>query len=137
MNKKLARDYYERVLKRKKAILTLYQEEAYADVVREVQETVELLLKGILLQFGLEVPKLHDVGGIFRKHESLFPHAIRMQIARISTISKDLRRDRELAFYGAHDVVPSEYYTLEDAEKALGYLEEILQIGHLVFGESG
>jgi len=133
MNKKLARDYFERAIKRKNAILTLKKDAAHADVVREVQETVELLLKGILLHFGLEVPKLHDVGGVFRRNYQLFPPIIQERIDMICTISKELRRDRELAFYGAHDVVPSEYYTMEDAEKALGYLEEILDIGHIVF----
>ena len=32
--------------------------------------------------------------------------------------SRDLRRDRELAFYGAEDLVPSEFYTEEDARRA-------------------
>jgi len=29
-----------------------------------------------------------------------------------------LRRDRELAFYGAEDLVPSEFYAQDDADRA-------------------
>lgn len=33
--------------------------------------------------------------------------------------SRHLRRDLELAFYGAEDLVPSSFYLREDAEQAL------------------
>ena len=34
-------------------------------------------------------------------------------------ISRSLRRDRELAFYGSEDLTPSEFYKEEDAATAL------------------
>jgi HEPN domain-containing protein len=37
-------------------------EDDYSDVVREAQEIVELALKGMLRQIGIEPPKWHDVG---------------------------------------------------------------------------
>jgi hypothetical protein len=33
-------------------------------------------------------------------------------------VSRELRRDRELAFYGAEDLTPSGFYSKEDATKA-------------------
>ncbi len=33
-------------------------------------------------------------------------------------VSKDLRRDRELAFYGAEDLTPGGFYARTDAERA-------------------
>jgi HEPN domain-containing protein len=44
-NPDLARDYFTRARKRLKAVALLLDEEAFADVVRESQEVVELLLK--------------------------------------------------------------------------------------------
>lgn len=44
----LARSYFSRVRKRRKALEVLLQESAFADVVREAQELVELVLKGML-----------------------------------------------------------------------------------------
>ena len=41
------------------------------------------------------------------------------KIPELSRISRDLRRDRELAFYGTEDLTPSEFYKKEDAQKAL------------------
>jgi len=34
-------------------------------------------------------------------------------------ISRTLRRDRELAFYGAEDLAPGGFYRCEDGEEAL------------------
>ena len=40
------------------------------------------------------------------------------RVDRMAAISRDLRRDRVLAFYGAEDLVPSEFYGEEDARRA-------------------
>lgn len=42
-------------------------------VVRRCQETVELALKGALLWAGINVPHIHDVGGILVQHAERFP----------------------------------------------------------------
>ena len=41
------------------------------------------------------------------------------QLGRLSEVSRSLRRDRELAFYGSEDLTPSTFYRREDADKAL------------------
>ena len=47
------------------------------------------------------------------------PEFVHDRVDRMAAISRDLRRDRELAFYGAEDLVPSEFYGEEDACRAL------------------
>jgi HEPN domain-containing protein len=125
-NPKLARDYLVRSRKRLKAVELLLREEAFADVVRESQEVVELLLKAVLRSFGVTVPFSHDVSETFAEHGSRLPDAVRALLPRWSEISKHLRKDRELAFYGSEDITPSSFYTRRDAEQAKGMAEEVL-----------
>lgn len=117
-NKELAVDYLIRSQKRLKAIQTLYDEKSWADVVRESQEVVELSLKGLLRFSNMEVPRIHDVGGLLLEHLDQLPVAIRGHVKKLAKISHDMRRDRELAFYGSEDLTPSEFYSKEDADKA-------------------
>jgi hypothetical protein len=39
-----------------------------------------------------------------------------------------MRKDRELAFYGAVDIVPLEYYKQKNADKAIAYVNQIKSI---------
>lgn len=98
----------------------LRDEEAHSDVVREAQELVELALKGMLRAVGLEPPKFHDVGGLLLEHETKFSGPVRGQLPRAAEISKRLRRERELAFYGDIDFIPTEEYSPADSERAYG-----------------
>lgn len=41
-------------------------------------------------------------------------------------VSKLLRKDRELAFYGSEDVTPSSFYERGDAEEAIAMARETL-----------
>jgi HEPN domain-containing protein len=53
-------------------------------------------------------------------------------MADIQKISRELRKDRELAFYGMNDWIPLNEYTQEDAQDAI---ERVEYIFHLVKGE--
>lgn len=117
-NRSLANDYIVRCSKRLKAISVLLAEEAWPDVVRESQEVVELALKALLRQFNIEFPRVHDVSGILEKEIKVFPEPLRKQLPNLMKISKTLRRDRELAFYGSEDLTPLEFYKKEDAQEA-------------------
>jgi HEPN domain-containing protein len=125
-NPKLARDYLLRSRKRLKAVALLLDEEAFADVVRESQEVVDLLLKAVLRSFGLEVPFSHDVSEVLEAHAARLPTEVRAHLPRWTRISRQLRKDRELAFYGSEDVTPSSFYSRADAEEARAMVEEIL-----------
>ena len=41
------------------------------------------------------------------------------RLNNLMDISRDLRRDRELAFYGSEDLTPSDFYKQSDATSAL------------------
>lgn len=126
VNPTLARDYLTRSQKRLKAVALLLAEEAHADVVCESQEVVELLLKALLRSFGLPVPFSHDLSEVLQQNAARFPAEVASLVPRWSAISKQLRKDRELAFYGSEDITPSTFYIRSDAEEAIGMAREIL-----------
>ena len=114
----LARSYFEKARKRRRALHVLLEDGAYSDVVREAQELVELALKGMLRAIGIEPPKLHDVGGLLVEHRERFAPEIQNTLADLARISKELRKERELALYGDVDFIPTDEYSLQQAEKA-------------------
>ena len=117
-NPALARDYINRATVRLGVVDLLYDAESWADVVRESQEIVELALKSLLRECGIDPPRVHDVSGALLSEKSRLPAAVQAKVDRLAAISRDLRRDRELAFYGAEDLVPSEFYAEPDATRA-------------------
>ena len=117
-NRSLAFDYIMRCQKRLKALDTLYDEKSWPDVVRESQEVVELSLKALLRFSNVEFPRVHDVSNILLAEKGLLPAAAQVDLDRYIKISHNLRRDRELAFYGSEDLTPSEFYKEEDARIA-------------------
>ena len=118
-NRGLATDYVRRATVRLEAIDVLYRAGSWADVVRESQEAVELALKGLLRARGIDPPRIHDVSEVLLREKERLPEAVRGRADRLAAVSRDLRRDRELAFYGAEDLVPSEFYAEQDARRAL------------------
>jgi HEPN domain-containing protein len=115
----LAHSYFEKARKRLRALATLFEDEAYSDVVREAQELVELVLKGILRFVGIEPPKQHDVGRLLLQHRDRLPAAVAGVVDRLAEISHRLRKEREFAFYGDEDFIPTEEDTRDDAHAAL------------------
>ncbi len=118
-NRGLAADYVRRAAVRVQAIKVLHDAGSWADVVRESQEAVELALKGLLRNSGIEPPRLHDVSAILTGERERLPESVHAHVDRMAAISRDLRRDRALAFCGAEDLVPSEFYGEPDALRAL------------------
>lgn len=119
-NPDLARDYVRRAAVRVRALETLYDAESWPDVVRESQEIVELALKGLLLACGVEPPPplVHDVSDVLLAERSRLPGPLAEAVLRLAEASRQLRRDRELAFYGAADLTPSGFYSRADADRA-------------------
>jgi HEPN domain-containing protein len=118
-NDGLAKDYLKRAGSRLRALEVLMAERSWADVVREAQEIVEITLKGLLRACRIEVPQVHDVSPVLLDNRELLPREIDGQLDELVKISRSLRRDRELAFYGSEDLTPSEFYKEEDAVTAL------------------
>ena len=127
-NTELALDHVRRAKARLRAVAVLFEEESWADVVRESQEVVELALKGLLRSCGIEAPRLHDVSDILLAERARLPQSLRGEVETLATISRDLRRDRELAFYGAEDLTPSGFYKRHDAERARDGAEKVVRI---------
>ncbi len=102
-NESLAQSYLRKASDRLDVLEVLLKKGAYSDVVREPQELVELALKGMLRAIGIEPPKLHDVGGLLLDHHERFSEDVRSQLTNLAGISKRLRKECELAFYGDLD----------------------------------
>jgi len=117
-NMGLAADHIRRAEIRLKALDVLFDHESWADVVRESQEVVELALKGLLRAHGVEPPRIHDVSDVLLAERQRFPDSLQTKLDDLTSISRELRRDRELAFYGAEDLTPSGFYSRSDAERA-------------------
>jgi HEPN domain-containing protein len=112
----LARSYLEKARVRLAVLDLLMAERAYSDVVREGQETVERALKAMLRYVGVDPPKVHDVGPALEQYRDRFPDDVPLD--RLVAISRELREDREKAFYGDIDFIPTEEYSAEDGERA-------------------
>lgn len=118
-NVELARSYLFKAVKRLRVLTVLMEEESYSDVVREAQEIVELALKGILRHLGVEPPRLHDVGGLVLEYRDRLPAGVAAKAEELARISKWLRKEREFAFYGDVDFIPTQEYSRADGERAV------------------
>jgi len=103
----------------------------YPYIVRQCQEAVELSLKAALRLVGVEPPKWHDPGPVLRRERNRFPEWFREHIDEFASISRSLRKERELAMYGDEEAgIPAEeLYTRYDAEQALNMAKKVL--GHV------
>ena len=117
-NVELAEDYLRRANLRLKALDVLFEGEGWPDVVRESQEILELALKGLLRWCGVDPPRVHDVSGVLLAEKDRLPAELIVEAEALAAASRHLRRDRELAFYGAEDLTPTGFYSREDAEAA-------------------
>ena len=124
----LATSYLARARARIKVLDVLVESSDFSDVVREAQEAVELACKAMLRRVGIDPPKWHDVGGIILEQRERFASALWEQLERVAAISKRLRRERELSFYGDIDFIPTEEYGREEAEQARADTRFVVEI---------
>ena len=111
-NLTLAWSYLKKAHDRLDILDLLISKGAYSDVVPEAQEIVELALKGMLRLAGIDPPKYHEVGGLLLEHRDKFPAETQAVLAELARVSKKLRKERELAFYGDIDFIPTEEYSV-------------------------
>ncbi len=134
-NSALAQSYLLKAQTRLSVLELLMAREAYSDVVREAQEAVELALKAMLRQVGIEPPKWHDVGEILVEHQDRFPASVADHVDRLATVSAWLRKEREPSMYGDIDFIPTERYSsgdgqraFEDARFVIGMAERVIPV---------
>lgn len=135
-NRTLAHDYYKKAKIRFKALLVLKKEQGHSDVVRESQELVELVLKGLLRLHGVEPPRWHDVSSILQEQQNKFPVSFKRHLNRIVQLSKYLRRERELSYYGDEDYLPTEEYTAKDSSYCIKEVRFLLKLVAPIFERS-
>lgn len=127
-NRDLASDHLRRAGARLRALDVLFESASWADVVRESQEVVELTLKGLLHACGVEPPRIHDMADVLLAERDRLPKDLAPHVERLASISRALRRDRELAFYGAEDLTPSTFYRESDAVIARDSAREVVTV---------
>ncbi len=127
-NTELAGDYIWRATVRLRALDVLYDAESWADVVRESQEAVELALKALLRSCGVDPPRNHDVSDVLVAERARLPSGLEPHLTEITEVSRRLRRDRELAFYGAEDLTPSGFYSRDDADRARAGARRVVEV---------
>jgi len=124
----LGRNYIARCFSRRKLLDVLALDQNWPDVVRESQEIVELALKGYLRIIGLEPPHHHDVGPFLLEYADRAVHFSASELAEIADISRRLRKEREMAFYGDVDLIPGEVYRELDGRNAIRDVDRILHL---------
>ena len=117
-NVELAGDYARRAKIRLAALDVLFEAESWPDVVRESHKILELALKGLLRWCGVDPPRVHDVSEVLLAEKDRLPADLIGEAEALAAASRHLRRDRELAFYGAEDLTPTGFYSRADAEDA-------------------
>lgn len=118
-NRDLINDYLKRASDRLLALDLFLKIKSWANAVRESQEVVEICIKALLRHLQIDPPRIHDVGSIVLANIDKFPIEEHDSVKKLVSISRTLRRDRELAFYGSEDLTPSEFYIEEDAVTAV------------------
>jgi len=131
----LADEYFRKARIRRVALNTLRNEGGHDDVVRESQELVELVLKGVLRKCGVEPPKVYDVSRSLIENAARLPPFVQAELARVTLISGDLRKEREISFYGDEDFYPSEKYDDGHSCKWIGEVDWLLALVKGMFRE--
>jgi len=98
----------------------LQGKQAWNMVVRRSQEAVELALKAALLWAQIEVPRIHDVGPLLKQYADRYPEPFRRYISHLASISRMLRAEREISFYGDEQSgMPLRAFTQQRMQKKL------------------
>jgi hypothetical protein len=128
----LSRAYLAKARLRLEVLQLLANREGWSDLVREAQELVELACKAMLRQVGIDPPRLHDVGPVLLAEQQRFPARLRERIQSLADDSQWLRAQRELAFYGDVEWIPTERYGPGDGARALAAAEAALDLAAML-----
>lgn len=81
---------------------------------------------GVGETIGVDPPKWHDVSSILEDNSQLLPQEIETVLPTLCRISTQLRKERELSFYGDEDFIPSEKYDESDAREAMEWCDFVM-----------
>lgn len=106
------------------------QREAFNIVVRRSQEVVELVLKGLLCELGIDYPKTHDVAPLFSKTVRRKGVEVKEDFLKwLEKVSDSLASKRSPAFYCEED------YGHDEAKEAMEWAERVLLFGKELLGK--
>jgi len=88
----------------------------------------------MLRHVGVEPPKWHDVGQLLEEHRARFDATVGAAIPRLAEASGWLRKEREFAFCGDIDFIPTERYSRDDATRAIDAARLSVETATLVIG---
>lgn len=133
-NDRMAKNYIDQAAYKLKQVEGAVDDEKWPIAVRQSQECVEQSLKAALRFVGIEPPKWHDVGEILRRNRDRFPDWFAQEVEVLSRISKELREDRELSFYGDEEAgkTPDDLFGEADACEAFEGAKKVYELCHQV-----
>ncbi|TXT59213.1 MAG: HEPN domain protein [Promethearchaeota archaeon] len=103
-----------------------FEDERWDDVVYSYEMAVEQALKGILILYGIEYPKKHDISGLLLILEEMdVPDFFSKKIDKYAQILNILVKKRGPAAYGYVEGIKKEEFK-EDAINLRSNVEEIL-----------
>jgi hypothetical protein len=85
-----------------------------------------------LRKVGIDPPRLHDVGPVLLAELERFPPEARGRLAALAEHSQWLHAQRELAFCGDVEWIPTERHGPLDGERALAAARDALDLAELV-----
>ncbi len=73
---------------------------------------------------------MHDVSAFLVEHSGRLPAALMPHLDRLVSVSRRLRREREVSFYGDEEsgAAPDRLYTGGDAEQAVGDARLVVEL---------
>jgi HEPN domain-containing protein len=134
-NHGMSNNYFEQGSHRVPLVRLAYENKDWPIVVREAQEAVELMLKGVLRAIFVETLDTHNVAEALQSNRSRFPPWFARHIDRLSVISAEMAADRGPSFYGdeQRDIPPQQLFFEPEAAAALAQLEFVQeQCGRLI-----
>lgn len=136
---RLARDYLRRAQVRRRALDALLTPGGYPDVVRESQNLVELILKGVLRFVGVEPPKRHDVHRVAETVADRLTPEWRQALVELRASLDGLAADRGPAFYGdeAEGIPASDLFGEPEARAAIAVVDRLLDLYERLLRERG
>jgi HEPN domain-containing protein len=84
--------------------------------------------KAILRRAGIDPPKWHDVSSIIHEHIGEFPVVLQPSLRISCDIARSLAKEREQAFCGEEDSIPTEQYTRAQADKAISEAQFVVAL---------
>lgn len=71
------------------------------------------------------------MGQLILEYRTRFPDEVASQAEKLAQISAWLRKEREFAFYGDIDFIPTERYSKDDAQRAIDDAKFTIQMAEL------